>query len=188
MAEAAPKESDSMEDILQSIKRIIEDDNAGDVPPAPAAAPSAPAADVLELTQVLKADGSVAALPPLPTKPSAKAEPAPAPVPPAAPAASASPELTIAPKPPLPMEEGLVSDQAAQAAIAALKPIVESGTKDYSIPHIPSSSLRNGNTVEDLLLEALKPMLKAWLDEHLPFIVQKIVEKEVKRLVTFHND
>jgi cell pole-organizing protein PopZ len=86
------------------------------------------------------------------------------------------------------MEDGLVSDQAAHAAAAALRPIIEGGDKDFSIPHIPSTALRNGNTVEDLLLEALKPMLKAWLDEHLPLIVQKIVEKEVKRIVKFHQD
>ena len=38
------------------------------------------------------------------------------------------------------------------------------------------------------MLEALKPMLKAWLDENLPLIVHKIVEKEVKRIVKFNQD
>ena len=194
MAEAA--KSESMEDILQSIKRIIEDDSSPD-PKGEAAAPSAAAtapvqsADVLELTQAIKDDGSITELPPLPA---ARAQPAPMlqpePMMPPAPAPQAAPQKPARKAPPKStiMEEGLVSDEAAQAAMAALKPIVEGGSKDYSIPHIPSSALRNGNTVEDLVLEALKPMLKAWLDEHLPLIVQKIVEREVKRLVTFHQD
>jgi cell pole-organizing protein PopZ len=180
MAEAASK-SESMEDILQSIKRIIEDDSSAEPKPVPAAA----TADVLDLTQAIKEDGSLEALPPLPAPADVK--------PPEEPEKKvvSTPPPTPAPKPapkPIILEEGLVSDQAAQAAAAALKPIVEGGNKDYSIPHIPSSALRNGNTVEDLVLEALRPMLKAWLDEHLPLIVQKIVEKEVKRIVTFHND
>ncbi len=189
MAEAA-KQSESMEDILQSIKRIIEDDSETEAKPAVAPV----AADVLELTQVIKDDGTVAALPPLPTmaapEPAPKAAPAPEPV--AKPVVAApAPQSRPVPKtehPPLNMEDALVSEQATQAAVAALKPIAQSNQKDYSIPHIPSSALRNGNTVEDLVLEALKPMLKAWLDEHLPLIVQKIVEKEVKRIVTFHQD
>jgi len=191
MAEAAPQtgQSESMEDILQSIKRIIEDDTAEAKPAG---------ADVLDLTQMVKDDGSVAAVAPLskapPSAPSqdvvksidamfATEKPAPVPA-----AASASVPAPV-PVPVLKaMESGLVSDQAAQAAADALKPIVESAQKDFSVPYIASPQLRNGNTVEDLVLEALRPMLKGWLDEHLPTIVQKIVEKEVKRIVTFHHD
>ena len=49
-------------------------------------------------------------------------------------------------------------------------------------PSIPSAAFRNGHTVEDLVLEALKPMLKEWLDAHLPATVERLVEKEIKRL------
>ena len=188
MAEAAPKQSESMEDILQSIKRIIEDD--GDTGAKPAApAPVAHATDVLDLTQILKEDGTLASISPLPSA----AAPAPKPEPEKPAIKEPEPAPAPAPTPqPVPktltLEDALVSDQAAQAASAALRPITHGTQKDYSIPHIPSSALRNGNTVEDLVLESLKPMLKAWLDEHLPLIVQKIVEKEVKRIVTFHQD
>jgi len=186
MAEAA--KSESMEDILQSIKRIIEDDSTPD-PQGGAASPAASATDVLELTQMVKDDGTIGELPPLPA---AKIPPAPEPEPepakiPAPAAVTPKTAKRVVPKP-IVMEEGLVSDEAAQAAMAALKPIMEGNSKDYSIPHIPSSALRSGNTVEDLVLEALRPMLKAWLDEHLPLIVQKIVEREVRRLVAFHQD
>ena len=200
MAEAAPKPgpSESMEDILQSIKRIIEDDSVTE-----AKAEAAEAGDVLDLTQMVRDDNSVTSLAPLPK---AGATPLPdqdivksidaifandAPIPVAETVYEPAP-VKLPPEPvahkPFEMEEGLVSDAAANAAAAALRPIVDSGIKDYSIPHIQSAQLRNGNTVEDLVLEALRPMLKAWLDEHLPTIVQKIVEKEVKRIVTFHHE
>jgi cell pole-organizing protein PopZ len=195
MAEAESKPSGSMEDILQSIKRIIEDESDTQAKPA------APAGDVLDLTQVIKDDGTITTIPPLPAMGAAKPEPAPetakpviaAPAPIAAPAA-AQPQPSApssAPKPapkPKQLEDALVSDQAVQAALAALKPLAESANKESSVPHAPPVALRSGTTVEDLMLEALKPMLKTWLDEHLPLIVQKIVEKEVKRIVKFNQE
>jgi len=219
MAEAAPPgQSESMEDILQSIKRIIEDDTGAEAKAEAKPAAAAKEADVLDLTEVVKDDAAAGPAPklsPIPTPaPSGdvvktidamfandKAAEAPAPKPaeqsvekpvdkaPEKPVdnQAAIPVVTPAPKPRI-MEDGLVSNEAAQAAAAALKPIVEGAQKDYSVPHIPSPGLRTGSTVEDLLLEALRPMLKSWLDEHLPTIVQKIVEKEVKRIVTFHQD
>ena len=39
-----------------------------------------------------------------------------------------------------------------------------------------------GNTLEDLVREMLKPMLKDWLDQNLPPIVERMVAKEIARL------
>ena len=39
-----------------------------------------------------------------------------------------------------------------------------------------------GLTLEDVTRELLRPMLKAWLDEHLPAIVQDRVDEEVARI------
>jgi cell pole-organizing protein PopZ len=39
-----------------------------------------------------------------------------------------------------------------------------------------------GNTLEGLVREMLKPMLRAWLDENLPRIVEDMVEREVARI------
>jgi cell pole-organizing protein PopZ len=209
MPEAATQSgsSESMEDILQSIKRIIEDDNDAET------AKPADKPDVLDLTQVVSDDGSVADIaPPAPPKQapapssnqdiiasidsmvaseksSEKSENKPAEAIPSLPEEFVQKSNPTMPafKPKM-MEDGLVSDQAAQAAAAALKPIVESAHRNEPMPHIPSPGMRNGATVEDLIMESLRPMLKAWLDEHLPTIVQKIVEKEVKRIVTFHQD
>jgi uncharacterized protein len=40
----------------------------------------------------------------------------------------------------------------------------------------------NGRTVEDLIRELLRPMLKGWLDENLPSIVERLVQKEIDRV------
>jgi cell pole-organizing protein PopZ len=39
-----------------------------------------------------------------------------------------------------------------------------------------------GRTLEDVVRELLRPLLKAWLDEHLPGIVQAAVAEEVERV------
>ena len=37
-------------------------------------------------------------------------------------------------------------------------------------------------TVEDLMKEMLRPMLKAWLDAHLPGLVERLVKAEIERV------
>ncbi len=37
-------------------------------------------------------------------------------------------------------------------------------------------------TIEDIVKELLRPMLKAWLDENLPAIVERLVEREIERV------
>ena len=39
-----------------------------------------------------------------------------------------------------------------------------------------------GRTLEDVVRELLRPLLKQWLDENLPGIVQQTVDKEVERI------
>lgn len=39
-----------------------------------------------------------------------------------------------------------------------------------------------GNTLEGLVRDMLKPMLRAWLDENLPRIVEDMVEREIARI------
>lgn len=180
---AAPQDgkSESMEEILQSIKRIMDDNTEAEPKPAAETA-TAPAEDVFELTEPVKEEKS-AELTPIPS--------APAPV-------AANTEATIKsveavfsaaePKSPAVDMDTLMSEQSVSAAASSFRKISDATRKDYSIPSIPSPQLRNGNTVEDLVLEALRPMLKDWLDKNLPVIVQKIVEKEIKRIVTMHID
>ena len=40
----------------------------------------------------------------------------------------------------------------------------------------------DGRTLEDVVRELLRPLLKQWLDENLPDIVQQTVDREVERI------
>ena len=40
----------------------------------------------------------------------------------------------------------------------------------------------NARTLEDLVKEMLRPMLKAWLDDNLPGLVERIVRAEIERV------
>lgn len=79
-------------------------------------------------------------------------------------------------------DEKLLSDQAAAASSAELKKLVP--PKKAPPPGEPVMPFRAGLTVEDLVQEMLRPMMKEWLDKNLPPIVQHIVEKEIKKLTT----
>jgi cell pole-organizing protein PopZ len=41
---------------------------------------------------------------------------------------------------------------------------------------------QNARTLEDLVTELLKPMLKGWLDEQLPPLVERLVRAEIERV------
>ncbi len=168
-----------MEEILASIRRIISEDDApeGDAATATAseaaagaeeavAAPSAaaepapaPADDVLELTDLVEpaeTHGDIAVYP--------RAEPAaPAPAPEAKPVAK--------PKPKGAAEETLVSEPSAIAAASAFGQL-------SAVIAMPAE----GRTLEDLTADLLRPMLKAWLDQNLPRIVEARVAEEVERI------
>jgi hypothetical protein len=42
---------------------------------------------------------------------------------------------------------------------------------------------RGGPTIEDLVREELRPVLKEWLDNHLPPLVERLVRAEIERVV-----
>jgi cell pole-organizing protein PopZ len=42
--------------------------------------------------------------------------------------------------------------------------------------------VHNARTLEDLVREMLRPMLKAWLDDNLPSMVERIVKNEIERV------
>ncbi len=41
---------------------------------------------------------------------------------------------------------------------------------------------QNARTLEDLVKEMLRPMLKSWLDDNLPGLVERIVRAEIERV------
>jgi uncharacterized protein len=74
----------------------------------------------------------------------------------------------------------LISEHAAAASLAAMSELV---SRSHREPNIESLSMGNANqTLEDLTRELLRPILKSWLDENLPQIVERIVREEIGRL------
>ena len=43
---------------------------------------------------------------------------------------------------------------------------------------------RQGPTIEDLVREEMRPLIKAWLDTHLPPLVERLVRAEIERVVS----
>ncbi len=91
----------------------------------------------------------------------------------------------IEPPPPPPEPEHsnrdrLISDHAATASLAALSELV---TRTHREPDIESLPMGQSNqTLEDITRELLRPILKSWLDDNLPQIVERIVREEIGRL------
>jgi cell pole-organizing protein PopZ len=42
--------------------------------------------------------------------------------------------------------------------------------------------VQNARTLEDLVREMLRPMLKSWLDDNLPGMVERLVRAEIERV------
>lgn len=197
----AGEEDLSMEEILQSIRKIIAED--GEEPKAagsdvleltemveelPAAEAPAPAAPVIEtpapaakasqdeINDILSKIDQVVVPEPAPVM--AAAAPAPAPMPVEPPPAPAAPSVVANGQAYI---DSLLSKESASAVSNAFK---KAHPAETPIVTTPSPQFRTGSSVEDLVMEALKPMLKQWLDTNLPTIVERIVEKEIKKLVS----
>jgi len=144
---------------------------------------AAPASDVLDLTEAMAAPAPAADAGPAATfrtidaasdviftdrAPDPPAEPAvriiEEPRRPAAPAAPAAP----APAPVL--DRGLVSTSTMAAVDSAFNSLAQTVIG------------QNARTLEDLVKEMLRPLLKSWLDDNLPGVVDRIVRAEIERV------
>jgi cell pole-organizing protein PopZ len=76
---------------------------------------------------------------------------------------------------PPPFESPTVSQQILSRSTASA---VE--TAFSSLTNTVTSN--NGRTLEDLVKEMLRPMLKSWLDDNLPGLVERIVKAEIERV------
>ncbi|QEL26381.1 DUF2497 domain-containing protein [Bosea sp. F3-2] len=186
-AQAKPNEP-SMEEILASIRRIISDDEAKPAEAAAAEAPEpepepapAPVAaiddDVLDL-------GAEAALIAAPT-------PAPEPAPETSvvddsdiafveeqPAVAA-----VAPPPPPEPAPVFAAPSAPAVDMASLLSDQASSAVTNAFGQLASTVLsNNARTLEDLVKDMLKPMLKTWLDDNLPTMVERLVRAEIERV------
>jgi cell pole-organizing protein PopZ len=156
----------SMEDILASIRRILNEEE-----PAPPAEP--PAEEPLTLSEDMLVEPPRAAPEPPAAPPSravgAEEEPAPA-----ARSVPADP-----PSPPAPRsEDGLLAPAAAAAAAASVGQLLRTVAAERG-----SAVSRGGPTIEDIVREEIRPLLKEWLDQHLPPLVERLVRAEIERVV-----
>jgi uncharacterized protein len=178
----------SMDDILASIRKIISDDEAraqaaGQQAAAqhskgPSVAPPAEPRlnagrdDVLLLTDLIEEPGAAGTVAPPPI-PMPRIDPV---------RAAEMPQPSFEP---VRSDSTLVGGGAAASASSAFSRL--SQAVEESVPQPAAQDPgpvvgTSGKTVEDLVRETLRPMLKEWLDRNLPQVVERYVEREIVRL------
>ena len=89
------------------------------------------------------------------------------------PRAAEEPRRVVTPPPPRPApltDAGLLSNATASAVDSAFNALAATVLG------------QNARTLEDLVKEMLRPMLKSWLDDNLPGLVERIVRAEIERV------
>jgi hypothetical protein len=75
---------------------------------------------------------------------------------------------------PVEAEDGLISDNVAAASRQSLAALA-------AMRAAPPPSA-DGGALENVVRDMLRPILKDWLDEHLPQIVEELVTREIARI------
>ena len=164
-----------MEEILASIRRIISDDDAGKPnsskpAPAPIAAPARADAKHRQNDSDAAPGGFDAAGGQQPDDPTG---------------AEVSADviaLAEAMQARVPAFNGMdhAPQEAPDRALLSPRTTAAVDTAFNSLTH--TMLMQNPRTLEDLVREMLKPMLKAWLDDNLPNMVERLVRAEIERV------
>ncbi|MDA0703525.1 MAG: DUF2497 domain-containing protein [Proteobacteria bacterium] len=87
-------------------------------------------------------------------------------------------------------DRDIITDRAASAASQALAELAGALGDNRPRPDSGAALPLGGSnrTVEDLVREMLRPMLREWLDANLPDLVQRLVRKEIKEMVRRAED
>lgn len=177
----------SIEEILDSIRQIIADDEEGEPasapkaaaatasPPPPPAVPSTQTTapeEVIELTervqvQAPKQDIIVDMQEPAPEQPAAP--------PPRPPAQTPQPETRRVMTPPPADSNNLDSIMTARAEAATMEAFSELAQR-------AAIEKGGGITIEDVVRYEVRPLLRAWIDKYLPAIVERLVQKELDKI------
>jgi len=143
----------SMDDILASIRKILSEEETAHPEP----------------DGVLMLEPSMLVSEPAPNPPAAEtkpmSDPTPEPAPPAPSASAGEPASLVAP-------------EAAAAAASSVGTLVRRIAAERG-----SAVSRGGPTIEDLVRDEIRPLLKEWLDAHLPQMVERLVRVEIERVV-----
>ena len=198
----------SMEEILASIRRIIADDHGTPITPRPPRASLPPALDI----GTPAAQPAPAPLAPQPApvapetapvsrpwrdlglrEPAAHIEVSPPrmrPVPRASEdVAFGRDEHERAPEPfrvarshPAPEPASPVAAPPVNAIETLLSPLAQASVTSAFEALTVSMAAQNTSMVEDAVRDMLRPMLKQWLDDNLPTIVERLVRAEIERV------
>jgi cell pole-organizing protein PopZ len=168
----APAEEPSIEEILGSIRRIIAEEDE------PGAEATAEEEEPLELTNKIDTDGTIVNTPAAQEPPVVAAENRRAPAPEPEPQAQAEAEQKIAfveeEAPKMAQEDTILSQTTADATAAVMSKLARQT--------VVTEEGHAGVTLEGIVREMLRPLLRDWLDQNLPNIVEKVVERELERL------
>lgn len=178
---ANPQQEPSMEEILASIRKIISDDHG-----EPAVAPQP---DVLELTQEVKDDGSVVRVAPEPGPARTEAENG----------GALAMETVVSLKGEARAERqgDFISDVTRHALGRAFESIVDEPSEQPRSPGGPlEAAFREAvqaafapalndwvASSSDEIVEHLKPLIRQWMDDNLPAIIENAVRNEIARAV-----
>jgi uncharacterized protein len=150
-----------MEEILASIRRIISEEGGTTGSAARPGSASPEKDEVLELTDVVGEDGLVAKL--------EKVTP-------------------VEPEHSAPEGGGLLSERAATAAAESIAELATLVAREQPVRDNPALGGGlplggAGRTLEDVVRELLRPLLRDWLDQNLPGLVDRLVRDEIEKLV-----
>jgi cell pole-organizing protein PopZ len=70
-------------------------------------------------------------------------------------------------------DDALLNQAASTATVSSMARLAE---------NIAVSRTASGTTLEDIVRQLLRPMLKEWLDDNLPDVIERLVAKELERL------
>lgn len=176
MAENKTEEEPSIEEILASIRQIISDDDEPAAESAPAEPEPAPMPepeeeivsfpeddDVLDLGQPIEES-----LPEPMEVDLMEPEPAPAPPPPPKPR---EPDAVLPPMDDF-KDEALFTRSVETSAYSAISGLAAKAAVER----------HGGRTIEDVMRDELRPMLREWLDRHLPSLIERLVQDELERV------
>ena len=173
----------SMEDILASIRRILSEDEPAANAPAPEHGNAADDVLTLDASMMLPdpephAGNAPSAYAPM-QPPHAKPEPAPyAQVPVSPPVHTETYQPAAPPQAAPSLDASLVAPAAAAAAASSVGTLVRSIAAERSM-----QVYSGGPTIEDIVRAEIRPLLKQWLDENLPPMVERLVRAELERVV-----
>src|SRR5579884_971360 len=191
MSDPKPQQEPSMEEILASIRRIIAEDEKPADPPPLNETPAAEAAkeevakeEVLELTEIVGGDGIVEAAAhdghnshAESGAPDSRGEPPPRHLGEKIEAReeAAAPPLSAG------TANRILSNATSGAAAAAFARLASVPRERRGMGDIPLGA--GDRTLEDIVREALRPLLQAWLDDNLPDLVERLVRAEIALVV-----